>query len=227
MVLLYKQQTKNQKKETLLTCLADLFYSVAIQKRKTGSIAPKKFIQRLRKENCKFWSMPLGIGTEKFPISVKNSNYLTIFSDHILLHFCQKHVAFLILVTFLQILTSLCNIWPTVYWVNLQHDSYWFTHLTYVLLLHYLGEMSQLHSNNCSNISCTLPLHKLTMFSYPHKMSALEPKYHSKCSKLLPFSSTQAWSLSCHLLIAPYIMLCDKLFQVSIKALPQVCHASN
>jgi len=54
MVLLYKQQTKNQKKETLLTCLADLFYSVAIQKRKTGSIAPKKFIQRLRKENCKF-----------------------------------------------------------------------------------------------------------------------------------------------------------------------------
>jgi len=53
MVLLYKQQTKNQKKETLLTCLADLFYSVAIQKRKTGSIAPKKFIQRLRKENCK------------------------------------------------------------------------------------------------------------------------------------------------------------------------------
>ena len=54
MVLLYKQQTKNQKKETLLTCLADLFYSVAIQKRKTGSIAPKKFIQRLRKENCEF-----------------------------------------------------------------------------------------------------------------------------------------------------------------------------
>lgn len=52
MVLLYKQQTKNQKKETLLTCLADLFYSIAMQKRKTGSIAPKKFIQRLRKENC-------------------------------------------------------------------------------------------------------------------------------------------------------------------------------
>lgn len=54
MVLLYKQQTKNQKKETLLTCLADLFYSIAIQKRKTGSIAPKKFIQRLRKENLSF-----------------------------------------------------------------------------------------------------------------------------------------------------------------------------
>jgi len=30
-------------------------------------------------------------------------------------------------------------IWHTVYWVNLQHDSYWFTYLTYVLLPHYLG----------------------------------------------------------------------------------------
>ena len=51
MVLAYKQQTKNQKKETLLTCLADLFHSIAIQKKKVGSIPPKKFIQRLRKEN--------------------------------------------------------------------------------------------------------------------------------------------------------------------------------
>lgn len=51
MVLAYKQQTKTQKKETLLTCLADLFYTIAVQKRKVGSIPPKKFIQRLRKEN--------------------------------------------------------------------------------------------------------------------------------------------------------------------------------
>ena len=50
-VLQYKQQQKNQKKETLLTCLADLFYSIATQKKKVGTIAPKKFIQRLRKEN--------------------------------------------------------------------------------------------------------------------------------------------------------------------------------
>lgn len=54
MVLAYKQQTKNQKKETLLTCLADLFHSIAIQKKKVGSIPPKKFIQRLRKENVIF-----------------------------------------------------------------------------------------------------------------------------------------------------------------------------
>ena len=54
-VLQYKQQQKSLKKETLLTCLADLFYSIATQKKKVGSIAPKKFIQRLRKENGKFW----------------------------------------------------------------------------------------------------------------------------------------------------------------------------
>ena len=31
--------------------VADLFYSIATQKKKVGTIAPKKFIQRLRKEN--------------------------------------------------------------------------------------------------------------------------------------------------------------------------------
>ncbi|KAK2164277.1 hypothetical protein NP493_1423g01026 [Ridgeia piscesae] len=50
-VLQYKQQQKNQKRETLLTCLADLFHSIATQKKKVGTVAPKKFIQRLRKEN--------------------------------------------------------------------------------------------------------------------------------------------------------------------------------
>ncbi len=53
-VLQYKQQQKNAKKETLLTCLADLFYNIATQKKKVGTIAPKKFIQRLRKENGMF-----------------------------------------------------------------------------------------------------------------------------------------------------------------------------
>ncbi|KAK0043017.1 ubiquitin carboxyl-terminal hydrolase 12, partial [Biomphalaria pfeifferi] len=50
-VLQYKHQVKSLKKETLLTCLADLFYSVATQKKKVGTLAPKKFITRLRKEN--------------------------------------------------------------------------------------------------------------------------------------------------------------------------------
>lgn len=41
----------NANKETILTCLADLFYTLSNQKKKTGSYAPKKFINRLRKEN--------------------------------------------------------------------------------------------------------------------------------------------------------------------------------
>lgn len=48
-VLDYKVQPK--KKENLLTCLADLFHSIATQKKKVGVIPPKKFISRLRKEN--------------------------------------------------------------------------------------------------------------------------------------------------------------------------------
>ena len=34
--------------------LADLFYSIATQKKKVGTIAPKKFIARLRKEKVDF-----------------------------------------------------------------------------------------------------------------------------------------------------------------------------
>ncbi|XP_074038705.1 ubiquitin-specific protease 12/46 [Leptinotarsa decemlineata] len=52
-VLEYKAKNKRTK-ETLLTCLADLFHSIATQKKKVGSIAPKKFIARLRKEKEEF-----------------------------------------------------------------------------------------------------------------------------------------------------------------------------
>ncbi|KAK1796628.1 hypothetical protein P4O66_008928, partial [Electrophorus voltai] len=48
-VLAYKSQQK--KKESLLVCLADLFHSIATQKKKVGVIPPKRFISRLRKEN--------------------------------------------------------------------------------------------------------------------------------------------------------------------------------
>ncbi|KPP57475.1 ubiquitin carboxyl-terminal hydrolase 46-like [Scleropages formosus] len=51
-VLAYKAQQR--KKENLLTCLADLFHSIATQKKKVGVIPPKKFISRLRKENDLF-----------------------------------------------------------------------------------------------------------------------------------------------------------------------------
>lgn len=53
-VLEYKAKNKRTK-ETLLTCLADLFHSIATQKKKVGSIAPKKFIARLRKEKGMFF----------------------------------------------------------------------------------------------------------------------------------------------------------------------------
>ncbi|KAG7169944.1 Ubiquitin carboxyl-terminal hydrolase 12-like, partial [Homarus americanus] len=52
-ILEYKAKNKRTK-ETLLACLADLFYNIATQKKKVGSIAPKKFIARFRKENVKF-----------------------------------------------------------------------------------------------------------------------------------------------------------------------------
>ena len=50
-VLGYKPLSK--RKESLLTCLADLFGNIASQKKKVGVLAPKKFVARLRKENGK------------------------------------------------------------------------------------------------------------------------------------------------------------------------------
>ncbi|KAL3315818.1 Ubiquitin carboxyl-terminal hydrolase 46 [Cichlidogyrus casuarinus] len=53
-ILQYRQQNKCFKKDTLLTCLADLFYTISSQKKKVGQISPKKFIQKLKKENTSF-----------------------------------------------------------------------------------------------------------------------------------------------------------------------------
>lgn len=53
-VLEYKSKNKRSNKETLLTCLADLFHNIATQKKKTGCLAPKKFVAKLRKENQVF-----------------------------------------------------------------------------------------------------------------------------------------------------------------------------
>uniref|UniRef100_A0A915HI38 ubiquitinyl hydrolase 1 n=1 Tax=Romanomermis culicivorax TaxID=13658 RepID=A0A915HI38_ROMCU len=52
-VLNYKHQLKKSgsTKENLLTCLADLFHNIATQKKRVGTIAPKKFVGRLKKEN--------------------------------------------------------------------------------------------------------------------------------------------------------------------------------
>lgn len=52
-ILQYKQSLKKsgQQKENLVTCLADLFHNIATQKRRVGTIAPKRFITKLKKEN--------------------------------------------------------------------------------------------------------------------------------------------------------------------------------
>jgi ubiquitin carboxyl-terminal hydrolase 12/46 len=42
--------------ENLMTCLADLFSQISSQKKKTGVIAPKRFVQRLKKQNELFRS---------------------------------------------------------------------------------------------------------------------------------------------------------------------------
>lgn len=57
-VLQYRQQQNGKhggsKKETLLSCLCDLFHNITTQKRKVGVIQPKKFVAKLRKENEQF-----------------------------------------------------------------------------------------------------------------------------------------------------------------------------
>ncbi|KAH6799462.1 ubiquitin-specific protease 3 [Perilla frutescens var. frutescens] len=53
----YYSNSKNPSdavEENLLTCLADLFLQITSQKKKTGAIAPKRFIQRLKKRNEAF-----------------------------------------------------------------------------------------------------------------------------------------------------------------------------
>ncbi|CAF4623879.1 unnamed protein product, partial [Rotaria sp. Silwood2] len=52
-VLNYRS-TQKSKKENLLTCLADLFHMIVSGKRRTGALQPKKFINKLRKENSTF-----------------------------------------------------------------------------------------------------------------------------------------------------------------------------
>jgi len=59
-------------------------------------------------------------------------------------------------------------IWLTVYWVNLQHNNYSLTRLTYILLLHYLGESSHLPSKDFSNQSKVL--HITVVWCTPKKI---------------------------------------------------------
>lgn len=95
-VLEYKAKNKRTK-ETLLTCLADLFHSIATQKKKVGSIAPKKFIARLRKEKGGLFVF----------INIVQQNILFFFSEefdnymqqdaHEFLNFLINHISEIIL----------------------------------------------------------------------------------------------------------------------------------
>lgn len=94
-VLEYKAKNKRTK-ETLLTCLADLFHSIATQKKKVGSIAPKKFIARLRKEKGIFISMFLMNKLNWTIFSEEFDNYMQQ-DAHEFLNFLINHISEIIL----------------------------------------------------------------------------------------------------------------------------------
>lgn len=50
-VLRYSAQLLRDSPENLLTCLTDLFVQINSSKKKTGVISPKKFVQRLKRDN--------------------------------------------------------------------------------------------------------------------------------------------------------------------------------
>ncbi|KAL3068438.1 hypothetical protein niasHT_030729 [Heterodera trifolii] len=52
-ILAYKQTHKKSgmQRDNLLTCLADLFSNISSQKRRVGTIAPKRFVTKLKREN--------------------------------------------------------------------------------------------------------------------------------------------------------------------------------
>lgn len=84
-VLGYKPLSK--RKESLLTCLADLFGNIASQKKKVGVLAPKKFVARLRKENGKLIYRALqyagkSLSSSYFWLPVYMSAYYQIYRVH-------------------------------------------------------------------------------------------------------------------------------------------------
>ena len=107
-------KAKNKKgKETLLSCLADLFYSIATQKKKVGTIAPKKFIARLRKEKVDF------------------DNYMQQ-DAHEFLNFLINHINEIIVCKFFQAVRSLISAVATL--IQILNDT--------KLILNYQGDDS-------------------------------------------------------------------------------------
>mmetsp|Transcript_4642 Transcript_4642/g.8008 ORF Transcript_4642/g.8008 Transcript_4642/m.8008 type:complete len:352 (-) Transcript_4642:104-1159(-) len=50
-VVQYAQELPKDSPETLLGCLAELFLQISVNKKKTGVLAPKKFVARLKRDN--------------------------------------------------------------------------------------------------------------------------------------------------------------------------------
>lgn len=91
----YKAKNKRTK-ETLLTCLADLFHSIATQKKKVGSIAPKKFIARLRKEKGLYRSFYIRRNIKQLYFVEEFDNYMQQ-DAHEFLNFLINHISEIIL----------------------------------------------------------------------------------------------------------------------------------
>ena len=69
-----RSKRSNATSESLLGHLADLFHSIASQKRKVGTIAPKKFIAKLRKEKVEFDNYMQQDAHEFFNFLINNIN---------------------------------------------------------------------------------------------------------------------------------------------------------
>lgn len=90
-VLEYKAKNKKGK-ETLLSCLADLFYSIATQKKKVGTIAPKKFIARLRKEKVDFDNYMQQDAHEFLNFLINHINEIIVGESHRILFLSKKKI---------------------------------------------------------------------------------------------------------------------------------------
>ena len=90
-VLEYKAKNKKGK-ETLLSCLADLFYSIATQKKKVGTIAPKKFIARLRKEKVDFDNYMQQDAHEFLNFLINHINEIIVGESHRMLFLSKKNL---------------------------------------------------------------------------------------------------------------------------------------
>jgi len=83
----------------------------------------------------------------------------------------QSPVHFTVVSTYVDRFLEYLTLWHTVYPGNIQHKSYWFAHLTYIMLLHYLREVGKsTQAVKRSRIVCILILWSCRPLQYfPHR----------------------------------------------------------